>query len=266
MAAVLQPKLVPIHLIDPPDIAMRSKMDDGKLQSLAADIERNGLTNAICIRSRGGRFYIIAGHRRYEAFKILRRAEIDAKDYTGSPLSDEAVKFGENFYREDVNDADMSDYLHDLREQQGMDLEQLMAITGQSEDWIAKRLSLFRGDKAVLDALRDEKIRLGHALLLNKFPERYRAQYLETVINSTPPVRVVEGWLREFNAMGLPTEPLEAGQQQQQAATVLPGAGVDPCGLCNEAHSPWDMEFIKVHKGCLRSILKALAGETPADT
>lgn len=255
---MLQPKLIPMHLIDPPDIAMRSRMDDEGLRSLAADIARIGLTNAICVRSRNGRFYIIAGHRRFEAFKLLGRAEIDAKDYTGSPVSDEAIKFSENFQRENINDADMADYLADLQEKQNLGLEELCQITGQSEDWINKRLSLYRGDKRVYDSLRAGKINLGHALALNRMPDRYIQQYLTIVEDSTPPIKEVEKWVRELIKMGLPTEPIEAGNGQPAHDVVLPGTGIDPCVLCGEAHSPWDMEFIKAHKGCLRSILKAI--------
>lgn len=257
-AKVLLPKLIPMHLIDEPDIAMRSKMDDEKLSSLAADIGRIGLTNAICVRSRNGRFGIIAGHRRFVAHKMLGRAEIEAKDYTGSPLSDEAIKFSENFQREDVNDADMADYLADLQEKQNLGVEELCAITGQSEDWISKRLSLYRGDERIYESLRAGRINLGHAIELNRLPERYIEQYLLIVEDSTPPIKEVQKWVREFRKMGLPTEPLAEGQQPAEQAQTMPGVTVDPCRLCNGTQSPWDMEFIKVHKGCLHSIVKAI--------
>jgi ParB family chromosome partitioning protein len=258
MDQVLKAKLVSMHLIDPPDLAMRSKMDDGRLAELAQDIQRNGLRNAIEIRARNGRFYIIAGHRRFVACKMLNYAEIESKDYTGSDLPDEAIKFGENFYREDVSDADMADYLHDLRHKLNMDLEQMCRITGQSEDWINKRISLFDGDQAVYEALRANEINLGHALVLNRFPDRYRAQYLATVIDSTPPIRVVEQWLRDFRKMGLPDGPIEAGAPEPTPDAVMPGVVIDDCALCERNTAPWNMVHVKVHKDCLKQVVNAL--------
>src|SRR5262249_30525873 len=123
---------------------------------------------------------------------------------------------------------------------------------------------LFNGNHEVFKALEDGKINLGQASLLNRFPEKWLPRYLDAVINSTPPVRVIEQWLQEAKSYDLTPD-----TQQQPAPGTTPGptpavVSVEACELCNGQHSPWDMHYIKVHKQCSRDVIRALrAGDQP---
>lgn len=254
-------KTVPLHLVDDPDIAMRSEIDDNYIAELAADIAKNGLINPVAVKKVSDRYELIAGHCRTIAKRKLGHDTIEVRDYTGEAIDTETIKCRENLGRRDVSDADIAEYLSDVQEKHHYTIDKLQEITGQSEDWINKRLSLFAGDRTVFDALRKGDIKLGHALLLNKFPNEFRAQYLQIVINSTPPARIVEQWLRECKtAISIPSQ-----AQTEQAApspdTPPPGVVIDACAICNGNELVWTMQFVRIHQHCLRMILDAIAAQ-----
>lgn len=254
-------KTIPLHLLDDPEIAMRSEIDDSYISELAGDIAKNGLINPVAVKKVSDRYIIIAGHCRTIAKRKLGHDTIEVRDYTGESVDTETIKCRENLGRRDVSDADIAEYLSDIQEKHHYTVEKLQEITGQSEDWIAKRLSLFAGDRDVFDALRKGAIKLGHALLLNRFPAEYRAQYLGIVINSTPPIRIVEDWMRQCKAIVS-----TAGQPQPEQALPAsdappPGVVIDACTICNGTNLVWTMQFIRVHQHCLQMILNAMSAE-----
>jgi len=61
-----------LELIDPNPYQPRSEIDEGALEELIASIRNNGLLQPITVRGvPGGRYHVIAGHRRLEAYKRL---------------------------------------------------------------------------------------------------------------------------------------------------------------------------------------------------
>jgi len=256
-------KTIPLHLIDDPEIAMRSDIDDAYLDSLAQDIGKNGLINPIAVRKVSDRYVVIAGHFRTLALRKLGREMAEVRDYTGDAVDPETIKCRENLGRRDVNDADVAVYLAQIQEKHHHTLERLQEMTGESEHWISTRLALFNGDQAVFEALRTGKINLTQAGLLNRFPEQYRANYLDVVINSTPPARVIEQWLRDAKAQ---VAGMGNGQPQQQAPAAdapPPGVVVDCCELCGGDKLVWTLAFHRIHQHCWDDLVKAIAKAQP---
>jgi len=253
-----QGKLIKMSLIDEPDVAMRVSIDDDKLRQLAESIRETGLINPIAVVAQGGRYKIYAGHRRWLAHKMLGRYEIEARDYTGVDIPPEQIKGHENLFQDKPHDGEIVVWLGDLQEKYNYPLDKLQAITGKSENWLSDRLGLYRGDRAVFDALLAGQIKIGHALELNRFPDEYRTMYLLQTIQSTPPVRLVEQWRRDVALIVMqPIQPTAPGAPVE--ATQLPGAvSIDPCVLCGEGHSSWTIIIVRVHKGCLQTVIDAL--------
>jgi len=252
-------KFIQLHLIDEPEIAMRTEIPDEYIASLADDIERNGLINPIAVTKVSDRYQLHAGHCRYLAHQRLKREMIEARDYTDDTVNLEAIKFSENNARLDVSDADMANYLDDLCKKHNYNIDQLKAITGKSEAWINMRLSLMTGDMQVFLALQQNKIKLGHAVGLNKFPEEYRAMYLDICIQTTPPVRLVQEWLNKLKLQH--SDPLPAGSVTPEGAPAqaLPGVVLDSCELCKGTEMNWTMNFHRLHDHCFMVIKEAMA-------
>jgi ParB/RepB/Spo0J family partition protein len=254
-------KAVPVSLVDDPDDAMRTEMDDLLMTELMADISANGLTNPIAVEKIGQRYKVIAGHRRLVAHRKLGRESIDVRDYTGEKYDRDALMFGENFKREDISDADAALWLSDLVEKHNADSERLMAITGKSEAWIAQRLALFRGNEQVFNALRKGQINLGTATALNKFPPDYLMQYLDVCINTTPPIRLVNDWLEQVKRMQLaPTEGQPTAEPGAPIA-IPPGVVIECCEICVSSELGWTMKYYKIHEHCFRLITQALKAQ-----
>lgn len=250
---------IPMHLIDEPEVAMRTEIGDDYLRELADDIQAQGLINPISVKKEGDRYRIGAGHRRYLAHKLLGREVIEARDYTDDATPLEAIKFAENMLRVDVTDAEMAIWLAEIQDKHHYDIDTLMRLTRRTENWINTRLQLFAGDKGVFAALSNGLIKLGHAVTLNRFPAEFRAQYLEACINSTPPVRVVENWLIDLKKMGIEGLPQPVAPDGAAPAVLLPGVIAEACWFCGSNALSWTMEFPRIHQHCREMIQKQVA-------
>lgn len=252
-------KQLAVSLIDDPEEAMRTEMNEEKLEELIEDIRANGLTNPIAIVQVGQRYNVIAGHRRLVAHRRMARELIDVRDYTGESVDLDAIKFGENFSREDVSDADAAVWLAELVDKKGFNSERLMSMTKKSEAWINSRLALFRGDEQVFHALRNGKINLGTATELNMFPDDYRAMYLDICINTTPPIFLVKDWRAKLK-LQMQAQP---EQQQPTAGGESPlltlGVVIECCEICNSGDLGHMMQFYRIHQHCMRMIREAIA-------
>src|SRR5262249_58019831 len=153
-----------------------------------------------------------------------------------------------------------ANWLDDLMKEENLTLAELVDITGESESWINQRLALFRGDKEVFKALEDRQIALGHATILNRFPDVARKMYLEQVVLTTPPVRLLEQWWRDYKALGLENVKVPGADQAAQQGAVMPGVVVDCCVLCKGNQAVWDLKYVRVHGLCLDTLQKALDG------
>jgi ParB family chromosome partitioning protein len=97
---------VPVARTDQDPRQPRKTMDPNKLAELAANIREHGLQQPIHVRpGAAGRFVVVIGARRLEAFKLLDWEEIPAVIHPG-PLDGEELRLlqvSENLLREDVN-------------------------------------------------------------------------------------------------------------------------------------------------------------------
>ena len=258
--ALRQLRLLPMRLIDPPVVAMRVEIDDDYIAGLAASIRDTGLMNPICLFAEGARYRIASGHCRYLSCKLLGKDEIETWDYTRTGMSPEQIKAHENLWRRDPNDGEIIQYLDELHDKRSLAMDELRQITGQSEHWINMRMAIVRGDNDVRLALTQGKITLAQATVLNKFPDEYRHTYLQNVMESTPPARVIENWLRDIRLMISHQTP-GAAVPPPVPVEAMPGiAPVQSCELCGEAHSSWTYKSYTTHDGCMKSVVQQLRG------
>ena len=126
-------RVISLHLIDEPELALRAEIDDQKLDDLAADIKQNGLYYPLIVHAKGDRFEIRDGHRRYLACSRLGMIAVPCIVHDENSPPPEAVKLKTNLLREDNTDAEIALWLGELAEKHGYDLEQLCKMVGRSE-------------------------------------------------------------------------------------------------------------------------------------
>jgi len=118
---------------------------------LAKDIDNDGLLFPIAVQPIGDvekdtpedfDFRIVAGHRRFEAFKILRRDQIPAMVKIGlSEVRARLMNLGENLKRKDLNILQEARAIQRLRDL-GLNRRQVGEELGVSTSWVQVRFNL----------------------------------------------------------------------------------------------------------------------------
>lgn len=248
-------RMVDRALIDEPANAMRAEMDDAKLGELAADIKRNGILQPLGVFPVDGRFRIIYGHRRYVASELAGEKLLPCRVHADGDVHEEDYKLSENRFREDVNPVDEATWFADLLERRcAGEIEQLCALVNATESYINGRLDLLRGDDQVRAELRASRINLAVARELNKFHEDdWRRYYLAEAIGTGATAAVVARWrIERERIVRLAVSQAAGDGAGATASTAAPLGSVDACAFCLLPDDPLEMEYVRVHRSCLK--------------
>jgi ParB/RepB/Spo0J family partition protein len=132
---------IPLNKIDLTKRNPRSTFDEEKFKELVESIRERGLLQPLVCREKIDRFELIAGHRRYEAAKILGLPTVPIIVRNSS---DEDVQFDqiiENLQREDLSAEDKFQAFKILREQ-GLKVGEISKKTGVNTTVISTILAL----------------------------------------------------------------------------------------------------------------------------
>jgi ParB/RepB/Spo0J family partition protein len=132
---------VELDRLDDNPFQPRGEMDEAALEELVASIERHGLLQSITVRRVGDRFQIIAGHRRAEAFKLLREraSERDRSKFASVPAQERVdvtdaqmalYALVENLQRDDLDPVEAASGLAKYQEGEQLSVEELAERTG----------------------------------------------------------------------------------------------------------------------------------------
>jgi ParB family transcriptional regulator, chromosome partitioning protein len=120
----------------------RSNFSEDALRDLAGSIEQHGLIQPIAViedpENEGG-FIIVAGERRYRAFKLLGKETIPAITTSGNP---DEIALIENMQREDLSPIEEAEALEKLMERHKYKQEDLAKVIGKARTTVVELLSL----------------------------------------------------------------------------------------------------------------------------
>lgn len=251
-----------LHLVDPPELAMRETFDEPKLMELADSIKAHGLISPLLLRRRGHRFEIVAGHRRYTALKMIDALSAPAIVVDGDDIDFEALKVAENSDREDVNPAQEAKYLATLLQTRcGDDTDALARMVGRSRGYVETRLLMLKGDPRIFEALANDKIGIGVARELNGIKDpNIRLVCLESAVKGGCTQQRAQQWRIEYN--GFTDRQVDSAAAAGDATTqpTQPADSVNRCICCNGDDDFHLMRLVYVHDGCYRSVLRPLLG------
>ena len=133
-------RMVPIDQVDPNPNQPRQLMGD--LSDLMSSIAEKGIIQPLVVRSRGGRFQIAAGERRYQAAVQVgvREVPIVIRDVDDAELIELALV--ENIQRKDLTPFEEADAMQLLARRFGYTHEELAQRLGKSRSSISESLSL----------------------------------------------------------------------------------------------------------------------------
>ena len=123
---------------------------------LAKDIDKNGLQFPIAVQPIADtdcetqhEYRVVAGHRRFVAFRVLERETIPVMVKSGlSELQARLLNLGENLKRADLNILQEANAVSHLRDY-GMTQEAISAELGTSRTWVQVRMHLLKLPEAI---------------------------------------------------------------------------------------------------------------------
>jgi ParB/RepB/Spo0J family partition protein len=151
------PSLIPLGLIVRSPFQNRSGVNAEEVALLAEDIRRDGLRNPATVRPLpGGRYELVSGETRAEAFRALGRTEIPA---VVRPMGDTEAARGavlDNFFHRDLADYEIYKGLKTLMDcGAAASLGQLAGLTPWGKTHVFRFMSFGKLPAAALEALEE---------------------------------------------------------------------------------------------------------------
>jgi len=159
---------ISLELLEPNPHQPRRVADEATLAELVSSIREHGLLQPISVRRvPGGRYQLIAGHRRLEAYRRLLTSACDVQQrerfetipaHEKFDVTDEEMALFalvENLQRDDLSPLDAALGLASFQAAHGLSTEALCRRTGLGLDRVKRLLRLARAPKVVQDACHD---------------------------------------------------------------------------------------------------------------
>jgi len=181
-------RLIPIEDIDAnPD---QPRQNLGDLSELISSIKEKGVIEPIVVRSKGSRFQIIAGERRYRASVEAGLAEIPCVVRTADDVEVLELALIENLQRKDLTPFEEADGFKTLAETYNYTHEQMAEKLGKSRSTITEMLSLTAIPEGVRELCRLADIESKSVLL--------------QVVRQSDPAKMI-AFLEKLQTEGAPT-------------------------------------------------------------
>jgi ParB family chromosome partitioning protein len=124
---------LPVSLIDPNPNQPRSAVDEDGLVALAESVRANGVLQPVLVRpTKGGRYELIAGERRWRAAKLAGLEEVPGVVRPHDDAASIELALVENMAREDLNPIDEARACSALVEELGLTREEVGRRVGRS--------------------------------------------------------------------------------------------------------------------------------------
>lgn len=187
-----------INLIIPNKYQPRKVFDNNALESLADSIKEYGIINPILVRSKDGKYEIIAGERRYRAAKKLGLAEVPVIIKNTSEQQTAELALIENIQRQNLSPIEEAKSYEEIMRIGNQTQSSLATKVGKSQSFIANKIRLLSLPEEIQDALANKKISERHARsLLNISEKEKQLEILERIINEKLTVKETEQIINE---------------------------------------------------------------------
>lgn len=179
----------------------REYFDPAKMAEFEADIREHGVIEPIIVRPiAGNRYEIVAGERRWRAagnvFGDSYEMPVVIRELSDEEA--EAIAMSENYHRDDMSAAEEAKGAQRMLLRNKGDKAETARELGWSATTLERRLALNACAPAVLKALTERRIDLGHAELLSGVPPEKQDTVLAAVIAGKVPVATLKAQLGRY--------------------------------------------------------------------
>jgi ParB family transcriptional regulator, chromosome partitioning protein len=159
---------VDVDQLTPNEQQPRLRIDDAKLEELAASIRANGIIQPILVRRTGNTFRIIAGERRWRAAQRagLTRVPVVVREVSGGDKQLLELALIENLQREGLNPVDEALAYQKLADEFSLTQDQIAAAVGKDRSSVANFMRLLKLPEEVRGDLASGALSTGHARAL----------------------------------------------------------------------------------------------------
>ena len=177
----------------------RRDFDDAQVKELADSIRSEGLMQPIVVRKVKDGYELIAGERRFRAFKLIGEKTITARILEASDASSAVLALIENLQRADLNAIDEALGFASLMRDFSLTQEAVADRLGKPRASIANRVRLLALDNELQGYVRKGQLSAGHAKALLAIENvAHRVQVARLVIEKGLSVRATEAEVKKL--------------------------------------------------------------------
>ena len=177
----------------------RRDFDDAQVKELADSIRSEGLMQPIVVRKVKDGYELIAGERRFRAFKLIGEKTITARILEASDASSAVLALIENLQRADLNAIDEALGFASLMRDFSLTQEAVADRLGKPRASIANSVRLLALDNELQGYVRKGQLSAGHAKALLAIENvAHRVQVARLVIEKGLSVRATEAEVKKL--------------------------------------------------------------------
>lgn len=178
----------------------RTNFDEAALEELASSIKAKGILQPLLVRTKGKKYEIIAGERRFRAAQIagLEEVPVIVKEFSDQETLEIALI--ENLQREDLNPLEEARGYKNLLEF-GITQDEAAQAVGKARSTVTNSLRLLSLSQNAQQALEEGTISAGHARAILGIQEEHRDWALEQVLSNDLNVRQTEALKRSSESI-----------------------------------------------------------------
>lgn len=192
---------IPLAQIVPNPRQPRREFDPAAIKELAESIRSEGLMQPIVVRKIKDGYELIAGERRWRAFKELGQKTITARVVEASDASSAVLALVENLQRAELNVVEEALGIASLMRDFSLTQDAVADRLGKPRATIANLVRLLSLDREILGYLGKGQITAGHAkALLAIENQAHRVQAARQIIEKELSVRDTEALVKTFTA------------------------------------------------------------------
>lgn len=259
IAAVEPPKetpelsfqLISLDLIDDPEQPMRSELTPESVAELVMSIKQVGIIEPVVVKPAGGRYEVIAGHRRTFASRLAKIPEVPCYIRKANNEQTEMLKIHENLYREDIKPADEAKHYAYLIDKQHMSPAKIAQLISKSHAYVSDRIAILSYPDFLKQALDNGEINFSVAREFAHFDDltqMRQAVYYAKRGGMTQ--EMAHKWVQDYKR-----DKANPGITETVTTNGVTGAQLveytGVCVYCNNGIKLIEAEVVYIHPECL---------------
>jgi ParB family transcriptional regulator, chromosome partitioning protein len=187
---------LPLHIIKPAQVQTRIyaslSQQQESIDELSQSIKKHGLLQPIIVRPINRGFEIVAGHRRFQACKILRWKTIPAMVKDVSDKDAFEIQLVENIQRRTLDPIEEAQaFKLYVRDYGWGGITYLAETIMKSEQYVSSRIQLLKLPQNIIDKVKSGELKVSHAFELLSFEGKSLENMSDDIINKNMSVKEI---------------------------------------------------------------------------